>query len=34
VAEAELLDTGTPQGLLQASKVLGTHQFGAEVFDS
>lgn len=34
VAEEELLDTGTPQGLLKASKVLGTHQFGAEVFDS
>jgi UTP--glucose-1-phosphate uridylyltransferase len=34
VAEAELLDTGNPQGLLQATKVLGTHQFGAEVFDS
>jgi len=33
VAEAELLDTGTPQGLLQATKVLGTHQFGEDVFD-
>jgi len=34
VAEEELLDTGTPEGLLKASKVLGTHQFGEEVFDS
>jgi UTP--glucose-1-phosphate uridylyltransferase len=34
VAEAELLDTGTPEGLLQATKVLGTHQFGAEAFES
>lgn len=34
VAEAELLDTGTPQGLLKASKVLGSHQFGDDVFDS
>lgn len=34
VADSELLDTGTPQGLLQASKVLGSHQFGPEVFDT
>jgi UTP--glucose-1-phosphate uridylyltransferase len=34
VAEAELLDTGTPQGLLKATKVLGSHQFGEDVFDS
>jgi UTP--glucose-1-phosphate uridylyltransferase len=34
VAEEELLDTGTPEGLLKATKVLGTHQFGGEVFDS
>jgi len=34
VAETDLLDTGTPQGLLQATKVLGSHQFGDEVFDS
>jgi len=34
VAEEELLDTGTPEGLLKATKVLGTHQYGAQVFDS
>lgn len=34
IADSSLLDTGTPQGLLQASKVLGSHQFGDEVFDS
>lgn len=34
VAESDLLDTGTPEGLLKASKVLGSHQFGADVFDS
>lgn len=34
IAGTDLLDTGTPQGLLQASKVLGEHQFGADVFDS
>lgn len=34
IAETDLLDTGTPQGLLQASKVLGSHQFGKDVFDS
>jgi UTP--glucose-1-phosphate uridylyltransferase len=34
VAETDLLDTGTPEGLLQATKVLGTHQFGDEVFES
>lgn len=34
VAETDLLDTGTPQGLLKASKVLGSHQFGEDVFDS
>lgn len=33
VAEEELLDTGTPQGLLKATKVLGSHQFGEDVFD-
>lgn len=34
VAETDLLDTGTPQGLLHASKVLGTHQFGPDVFET
>lgn len=34
VAGADLLDTGTPQGLLQATWVLGSHQFGPEVFES
>lgn len=34
VAETDLLDTGTPEGLLHASKVLGTHQFGADVFET
>ncbi len=34
VADTDLLDTGTPQGLLKASKVLGSHQFGEDVFDS
>jgi len=34
VAETDLLDTGTPQGLLQATRVLGAHQFGPDVFDS
>ncbi len=34
VADTDLLDTGTPQGLLQASRVLGAHQFGDEVFKS
>ncbi|HEU4319349.1 MAG TPA: sugar phosphate nucleotidyltransferase [Acidimicrobiia bacterium] len=34
IAEEELLDTGTPQGLLQASHVLGSHQFGEDVFKS
>lgn len=34
VAETDLLDTGTPEGLLQATKILGTHQFGDEVFES
>ncbi|MGD2043199.1 MAG: sugar phosphate nucleotidyltransferase [Acidimicrobiia bacterium] len=34
VAETDLLDTGTPQGLLRASKVLGSHQFGGDVFES
>jgi UTP--glucose-1-phosphate uridylyltransferase len=34
IAETDLLDTGTPQGLLMASKVLGSHQFGEDVFDS
>jgi UTP--glucose-1-phosphate uridylyltransferase len=32
VAETDLLDTGTPEGLLQATRVLGTHQFGADAF--
>jgi UTP--glucose-1-phosphate uridylyltransferase len=31
VAESELLDTGTPQGLIHATTVLGSHQFGPEV---
>ena len=34
VAETDLLDTGTPEGLLHASKVLGTHQFGPDVFET
>lgn len=34
VAETDLLDTGTPQGLLQATRVLGSHQFGDEVFEA
>lgn len=34
VAETDLLDTGTPQGLLQATRVLGSHQYGDEVFES
>lgn len=34
VAETDLLDTGTPEGLLHASKVLGTHQFGSDVFET
>lgn len=34
VAESDLLDTGTPQGLLEATKVLGSHQFGSDVFES
>lgn len=33
VADTDLLDTGTPQGLLQATKVLGAHQYGAGVFE-
>jgi UTP--glucose-1-phosphate uridylyltransferase len=33
VAEADLLDTGTPEGLLQASLCLGRHRFGPEVLD-
>ena len=31
IAEQDLLDVGTPQGLLEASRVLGIHQFGEEV---
>ncbi|HET9260110.1 MAG TPA: sugar phosphate nucleotidyltransferase [Acidimicrobiia bacterium] len=34
VAETDLLDTGTPEGLLQATRILGTHQFGPDVFDT
>lgn len=34
VADRDLLDTGTPQGLLKASQVLGSHQFGEDVFQS
>lgn len=34
VADTDLLDTGTPQGLLHASNVLGTHQFGADVLEA
>lgn len=30
----DLLDVGTPEGLLKTSKVLGSHQFGDEVFES
>lgn len=33
VAGGGLLDTGTPEGLLHASMVLGRHRFGAEVFE-
>ena len=34
VAETDLLDTGTPQGLLEASRILGIHQFGPDVFET
>ncbi|HWB88020.1 MAG TPA: sugar phosphate nucleotidyltransferase [Acidimicrobiia bacterium] len=34
VADTDMLDTGTPQGLLKATKVLGSHQFGEDVFDT
>ena len=34
VADRDLLDTGTPEGLLQATHVLGSHQFGEDVFKS
>jgi UTP--glucose-1-phosphate uridylyltransferase len=34
VAEQDLLDVGTPQGLLQASGVLGRHIYGPDVFES
>jgi UTP--glucose-1-phosphate uridylyltransferase len=34
LAETDLLDTGTPQGLLQATRVLGSHQFGDEAFEA
>lgn len=34
VAEHDLLDVGTPQGLLAASRVLGANQYGNELFDS
>jgi UTP--glucose-1-phosphate uridylyltransferase len=34
VADSDLLDTGTPQGLLEASKILGSHQYGEDVFGS
>ncbi|HEY6635696.1 MAG TPA: sugar phosphate nucleotidyltransferase [Acidimicrobiia bacterium] len=34
VAETDLLDTGTPEGLLLATRVLGSHQFGPDVFES
>jgi UTP--glucose-1-phosphate uridylyltransferase len=30
----DLLDVGTPEGLLKASRVLGAHQFGEDVFES
>lgn len=33
VAEHDLLDVGTPQGLLHASGVLGAHEFGPDVFE-
>lgn len=33
VAEEDLLDVGTPEGLIKASMVLGAHQFGEEVFE-
>lgn len=33
IAESSLLDTGTPQGLLHASIVLGRHRFGPAVFE-
>lgn len=34
VSENDLLDTGTPEGLLMATKVLGSHQFGEDAFRS
>jgi UTP--glucose-1-phosphate uridylyltransferase len=34
IAEKDMLDTGTPQGLLKATTVLGSHQFGEGVFES
>ncbi|MGH3649890.1 MAG: sugar phosphate nucleotidyltransferase [Acidimicrobiia bacterium] len=34
VAEQDLLDVGTPQGLLQASGILGMHMYGGGVFGS
>lgn len=34
IADKDMLDTGTPQGLLKATEVLGRHQFGEEIFDS
>lgn len=34
IADTDLLDTGTPQGLLKATRVLGSHQFGEDVFES
>lgn len=34
IADTDLLDVGTPEGLLHASYVLGGHQFGPGVFES
>lgn len=33
VADDDLLDTGTPEGLLRANYVLGRHRFGEELFE-
>ncbi|MCI0425856.1 MAG: NTP transferase domain-containing protein [Actinobacteria bacterium] len=33
IADEDLLDVGTPEGLLQASVCLGRHRFGPQVFD-
>jgi len=33
VADRDLLDVGTPEGLLKAARILGAHQFGEDVFE-